>query len=156
MAKKDKTLLLLNNSLERISRQQDYFKTFSNIWDWIYRESEEKVNLERRHWEYIKNVVIRKYWKEEIFVSSAALDDIIFSCVQSFSKSDILIEIDKAVRANGLTHNSVVILDRPIKLTTSGRGKLTTLFAGEELTLSIFIAWQESISASFLVIKYFS
>ncbi len=46
-------------------------------------------------------------------------------------------------------------VDRPTKLTTSGRGKLTTLFAGEELRLSISIAWQESISASFLVVKYF-
>ena len=130
--KKDKTLLLLNNSLERISRQQDYFKTFSNIWDWIYRESEEKVNRELQHLEYIKNVVIRKYWKEEIFVSSAALDDIIFSCVQSFSKSDILNEIDRAVRANGLTHNSVVIFP----LTNFGfkYGGLQKLFGVQSLS----------------------
>jgi hypothetical protein len=45
MAKKDKSLMLLNNSLERISRKKDYFKNFDNIEEWFFREQDDIFSL---------------------------------------------------------------------------------------------------------------
>src|SRR5690606_38950436 len=95
--------------IERLSREKEYFKKFKNIWEWVYLEDEKKVDEELKYLEYIKNAIIREYWKEDIFISSSALDDIIFFCIQNCAKNEIVAEIRSLVDQYGLTNNSVVI-----------------------------------------------
>jgi hypothetical protein len=106
---KDNSKVLMQNALEKLSREQSYFKSFKNIWEWIYSENEEKVDNYLKYLEYVKNVVIRKYWSQDLFISPTALDAIIFYCIQQQPKESILIEIDKLVTDYGLTNDSVVI-----------------------------------------------
>lgn len=109
MAKKDKSLVLLNNSLARLVRKQDYFKKFNSLWDWIFQENESVVDSEIKYLEYIKNVIIKKYWNQDIYISPASLDDIIFYVIQNFNQNEILDKIDDFVKKSGLHKNSVVI-----------------------------------------------
>lgn len=109
MAKKDKSVVRLQNSLERLFRRKDYFSQFNNIEEWILSERKDVVDNEIEYLEYIKNVIIRKYWRQDIYVSSAALDDIIFYAIKTYDIADILRGIDDIVKRSQLHKNSVVI-----------------------------------------------
>lgn len=109
MAKQDKSLILLNNSLERISRKKDYFNNFDNIEEWFFGEADDILENEIKYLEYIKNSIVTNYWKKDIFISSAALDDIIFYAIKTFDLPDIINGIDDLVNRSYLNRNSVVI-----------------------------------------------
>ncbi|MFM2306229.1 MAG: hypothetical protein RLZZ367_898 [Bacteroidota bacterium] len=109
MAKVDKSLILLNNALQRLGRKQGYFKNYASLWEWIFSENESIVNSDMQYFEYIKNTVIRKYWHQDIFISSAALDDIVFYVVQNFPVEEMINRIDDFVKKSYLNRNSVVI-----------------------------------------------
>lgn len=109
MTKASTSIKLLTNSLERISRQKDYYSQFNSIEEWIFREQDEVVDREIKYLEYIKNVVIKKYWQQDIYVSSAALDDIIFYAIKTYDLADIINGIDDIVKKSQLNKNSVVI-----------------------------------------------
>ena len=110
MAKKDKSLILLDNSIQRLTRNQAYFNRFKSLEHWIYTETNEAyVDKELEYLGNIKNIVLRNYWKQDIYVSQSALDDIIFIAIRDFDAADVLKAIDDMVENSHLKKNSVVI-----------------------------------------------
>lgn len=134
MAKSNKPLVLYNNALARLIRKQEYFKRFNSITHWIFTEEENIVDGEIKYLEYIKNYVIKRYWDQDIFISGAALDDIIFECISTYTEEKVLSKIDEAVKVRGLNKDSVVIF--PLNNFGFKYGGLGKLFRTEALSYS--------------------
>jgi hypothetical protein len=56
---------------------------------------------------HIKNYIITKYKAQDIYLSSAAVDDIIFYCLQNSEIGTFLHDVEELIEKSGLTKNSV-------------------------------------------------
>lgn len=131
---KNSALKLYNNAVARLTRKSEYFKKYRSIYHWIYTEDENIVNAEIRYLEYIKNYVIKRYWDQDIFISGAALDDIIFDCISNHPHDKVLSKIDEAVKGRGLNKDSIVIF--PLNNFGFKHGGLGKLFRTQSLSYS--------------------
>lgn len=109
MAKSSQLIKVRDNSIQRLCRQKDYFKKFEGVEDWVVKEKDDVVEREGEYFSHIKNYIINKYKAQDIYLSSAAVDDIIFQCLQNSDIATFLNDVENLIEKSGLTKNSVVI-----------------------------------------------
>lgn len=73
-------------------------------------EDKQTVDTECSYMAHIKQYVMKKYQLRDIYISPAAVDDIIFSCIKDYDASVLLEKIDEHIIKSRLNRNSVVII----------------------------------------------
>ncbi len=109
MAKSSRLIKVRDNSIQRLCRQKEYFKKFDSVDDWVVKEDENVVEREGEYFSHIKNYIITKYKAQDIYLSSAVVDDIIFYCLQNSEIANFVNDVEDLIERSGLTKNSIVI-----------------------------------------------
>ncbi len=100
---------LRDNSIARLCRKKEYFKKFESVEHWVVDEPESVIEQEGEYFSHIKNFILNKYKAQDIYLSSSAVDDIIFYCLQNSEIDTFLTDIEDLIDKSNLTKNSVVI-----------------------------------------------
>lgn len=100
------------NSIQRFVRSKENFEGFNSFEDWYVNASEIDEKLANKEIEYLD--AIKKYFdfqfrKNNYYISSSGLDQIIFYCIQNSSVQDFMDDVFNEIHLNNLTEKSVVI-----------------------------------------------
>lgn len=103
----------LHNAIQRLTRKRAYFAQFSNFNDWVETETSQGndavIDAELPFFKDIYDHVMASFWRQQIFVSPSFLELIIFDALLNAVASNLLTYINSAIKASGLTRDSVVI-----------------------------------------------
>lgn len=108
-----KAAVRLHNAIQRLTRKRAYFAQFSNFNDWIETETSQgndaAVDSELPFFKDIYDHVMASFWRQQIFVSPSFVELVIFDALLNANASNLLAYINSAIKASGLTRDSVVI-----------------------------------------------
>lgn len=112
MTKENKLRKHCENSIQRFVRNKENFKGFFSFEDWYIHTSEIDETLANKEIQYLD--AIKKYFdyqfrKNNYYLSSSGLDQIIFYCIQNSSTQDFINDVINEIELNNLTEKSIVI-----------------------------------------------
>lgn len=97
------------NAIQRLIRGKSIFENFYSLEDW-YAETDETIAIkELEYFTFIKRYFLLEFKKRDIYISSYALDDIIFNCIKNSNPNDFKIDVLKLIELNNLDAKSIVI-----------------------------------------------
>jgi hypothetical protein len=101
-----------NNSIQRFVRNKEEFKNFSSFEDWyIYASDidESSANKEIQYLDSIKKYFDFNFRKNDYYISSSGLDQIIFYCIQNSTIEEFTNDVFNEIQISNLTEKSIVI-----------------------------------------------
>lgn len=100
---------IVNNSIQRLTRMQSYFRSFTSIEDWVVNENPTTLDREEAYFIQLKNFLINRYRLQDIYLSPSAMDDVVFFTLQNSNPRDFLSDVEKLIKKSQLHRNSIVI-----------------------------------------------
>lgn len=112
MTKESKLKKNCENSIQRFIRSKKNFKGFFSFEDWYIHASEIDeifANNEIQYLDSIKKYFDFQFRKNNYYISSSGLDQIIFYCIQNSTVQDFINDVFNEIQLNNLTEKSIVI-----------------------------------------------
>lgn len=112
MSKEKKLKKNCENSIQRFVRNKHVFSDFDSFEDWYLAASdlnEAGANKEVEYLDTIKKYFDFQFKKNDFYISSSGLDQIIFHCVQNSAISNFINDVFNEVNLSNLAGKSVVI-----------------------------------------------
>tara|TARA_R110002167_G_scaffold79828_1_gene219849 strand:- start:178 stop:1530 length:1353 start_codon:yes stop_codon:yes gene_type:complete len=100
------------NSIQRFVRSKEEFENFSSFEDWYISKSEineKNANKEIQHLDSIKKYFDFEFRKNDCYISSSGLDQIIFYCIKNSTFENFITDVFNEVQINSLSDKSVVV-----------------------------------------------
>jgi hypothetical protein len=112
MTKESKLRKYCENSIQRFIRSKENFEGFFSFEDWYIYASDIDETLANKEIQYLD--AIKKYFdyqfrKNNYYLSSSGLDQIIFYCIQNSSVQNFINDVFNEIQLNNLTEKSIVI-----------------------------------------------
>ncbi|PZO26749.1 MAG: hypothetical protein DCF13_13230, partial [Flavobacteriaceae bacterium] len=105
----DKIQKYSENAIQRLIRSKKTFEGYESLEDW-YAETDEKIaNKELEYFSHIKKYFLTEFKKRDIYISSYALDDIIFYCIKNSNLQNFIVDVLEKIELNKLNAKSIVI-----------------------------------------------
>ncbi len=112
MTKKNKELRKCKNAIQRFLRNKNQFEGFNSFEDWYLSATEigeSKANREIEFLDAIKKYFELIFRKKDFFLSSSALDEIIFSCIKSSCAENFIQDVLEQIELHKIDSKSIVI-----------------------------------------------